>query len=159
MTSTSDREEWERIVNEDLQELLALVEETGIEELEVSAGDRSIRIKIDRTARPTGDPDEGGPETADDGEPSLPTISVHADRVGTFYRSPQGEDEPLKDEDDSVAQGESIGFIDSLNVWHEIAVPEAGRILSFAVSDGTDVEYGQVLALIQVEERDSGEED
>ena len=157
MTSTSDREEWERIVNEDLQELLVLVEETGIEELEVSAGDRSIRIKIDRTARPTGDPDEGGLETADDGEPSRPAISVHADRVGTFYRSPQGEDVPLKNENDIVAQGEGIGFIDSLNVWHEIAVPESGRILSFAVPDGTDIEYGQVLALIQVETQESGD--
>ena len=131
------------MVGEDLKELLDLVEETGLEELEVADGERAIRIRVDRSAGPAPAEMEQAPVETPDPEPEPSAVVVRADRVGTFYRSAEGGDAPLKMEGDEAAAGEAIAFIDSLNVPHELAAPSGGRIVSFGVEDGTDVEYGQ----------------
>ena len=150
MSSASDRDEWQRMVSEDLKELLDLVEKTGVEELEVADGDRSIKIRVDRSTDSLPENDEQTPVDAVDPEPS--TVAVKADRVGTFYRSAEGEELPLKSESAEADANEAIAFIDSLNVLHEVAAPRRGRIISFGVEDGTDVEYGQEIAVMEIEE-------
>ncbi len=150
MSSESDRDEWRRMISEDLKELLDLVEESGVDELEVADGDRAIKIRVDRSAEPESEHQEQTPMQTVDPKPS--TVVVMADRVGTFYRSAEGEENPLKSESDETDAGEAIAFIDSLNVLHEVAAPGRGRIIKFGVEDGTDVEYGEEIAIIEIEE-------
>lgn len=154
MSSTDDREEWQRMVGEDLKELLDLVEETGLEELEVADGERAIKIRVDRSAGT--EPVEIDPAPAETPdpipEPEPPTVVVTADRVGTFYRSAEMEGAPLKVEGDLAEAGEAVAFIDSLNILHELTSPSGGRIVSFGVEDGIDVEYGQEVAVIELEQ-------
>ena len=153
MSSVSDRDEWQRMIGEDLKELLDLVENTDVAEIEVADGDRLIKIRVDRSADPLPENDDQTPvETV---EPISSTVAVTADRVGTFYRSAEGEEAPLKSENDEADAGQAIAFIDSLNVWHEVASPRPGRIISFDVDDGSDVEYGQQIAVMEIEEPDS----
>ena len=156
MSPAGDREEWQRMVGEDLKELLDLVEETGIEELEVADGERAIRIRVDRTAGTVSEEVEQAPEEAPHPEPEPSTVVVRADRVGTFYRSAEGEGAPLKMEGDEANADEAIAFIDSLNVLHDLAAPSGGRIVSFGVEDGADVEYGQEIAVIELEQTEPG---
>ena len=150
MSQAGDREEWQRMVGEDLKELLDLVEETGIEELEVADGERAIRIRVDRSAGPAPAEIEQASVEPPDPEPELSPVVVRADRVGTFYRSADGDAAPLKMEGDEANAGEAIAFIDSLNILHELAAPSGGRIVSFGVEDGADVEYGQEIAVIEL---------
>ena len=85
MSSVSDRDEWQRMIGEDLKELLDLVENTDVAEIEVADGDRVIKIRVDRSADPLPENDDETPvETV---EPKSSTVAVTADRVGTFYRS------------------------------------------------------------------------
>ena len=152
MSTAGDREEWQRMVGEDLKELLDLVEETGLEELEVADGERAIKIRVDRSSSPALPEIEQEPVETPDPEPEPSTVVVRADRVGTFYRSAEGDGAPLKMEGDEADAGEAIAFVDSLNVLHELAAPSIGRIVSFVVEDGTDVEYGQDIAVVELEQ-------
>ena len=105
------------MVGEDLKELLDLVEETGLEELEVADGERAIKIRVDRSSSPALPEIEQEPVETPDPEPEPSTVVVRADRVGTFYRSAEGDGAPLKMEGEEADAGEAIAFVDSLNVF------------------------------------------
>ena len=52
---------------------------------------------------------------------------------------------------DRVEAEEPIGYIDSLQIRYELMALDSGRLASFVVSDGEDVEYGQLIAIISDE--------
>jgi acetyl-CoA carboxylase biotin carboxyl carrier protein len=94
-------------------------------------------------------------------KPSLP--SVHADsileseavtphtilstRVGHFYlRDPKKLVEAVLTVGSKIQDGDIIGFIESMNVRHEVKAEMGGVVSSTLVEDGEAVEYGQPLA-------------
>lgn len=149
MPPKSGTGDWRRLVEDDLPAILETIQGTDVEELEISTGDRSIRIRLGGGVEAGPPLLEADPDSAP-ATPRPPTVTIAADRVGTFYRAAQGETVPLKSEADGVEAGEGIGFIDSLDVWHEIAAPRAGRLLQFLVPDRAEVEYGEELAILEL---------
>lgn len=145
MESRLSRSEWNRVLDESLAMILDAIRDTDIEEVEVESGDEFIRVRIA--------PELSGLDLVGvvDGSPAQADLAVEvlADRVGTFFRALEEREEPLTSEGDVVAAGDAIGYVDSLQVHHALAAPRAGRLLRFLVEDGEDVEYGELIAVIE----------
>ena len=146
MDSRLSRAEWNRALDEKLTVILDAMRGTDIEEVEVEFGDELIRVRLaPELSRVEEDPATGPAAAVADGP-----VEVLSDRVGTFLRAREENEEPLANEGDTIAAGDAIGYIDSLQVQHALRAPKTGRLVRFAVTDGEDVEYGELIAVIEV---------
>ena len=146
MSKALSRREWNRVLQENLTVILDAIRGTDIEEVEVEFGTELIRVRLAPELSP--EHDEGA---IDDNRVADGPIEITADRVGTFFRAGEEETEPLVSPGDRVEAEEPIGYIDSLQIRYELMALDSGRLASFVVSDGEDVEYGQLIAIISDE--------
>lgn len=83
-------------------------------------------------------------------EAGLPkTIEVKAPMVGTFYRSPSPEAPPFVDIGSRIEPGHVICIIEAMKLMNEIKSDIKGKIVDILVENGTPVEFGQVLFIIE----------
>lgn len=151
----------------ELRQLIRLVQRTGIGELELSSGDRSVRI----SAVPSG----GGvrastPVMAPAPAASAPAAAVAATAaseasaavapasnlkaitspmVGTFYRSPAPDADAFAEVGDLVEVGQTVCIIEAMKLMNEIESDFKGRVVQILVENAQPVEFGQKLYLIE----------
>ena len=134
-----------------IRTLAALLNETGLTEIEYAIGDRRIRI-----ARIP-----GGPGLAT--TPAVAALSplpapaapvdhsgaVKAPMVGTVYLAPQPGDPPFVRLGDAVTDGQPLLIIEAMKVMNQIRAHRPGRIAQILIADAQPVEYGAILMLIE----------
>jgi acetyl-CoA carboxylase biotin carboxyl carrier protein len=134
-----------------IRTLAALLNETGLTEIEYAIGDRRIRI-----ARVP-----GGPGLAT--TPAVAALSplpappapvdhpgaVKAPMVGTAYLAPQPGDPPFVRLGDTVTEGRPLLIIEAMKVMNQIRAHRGGRIAQILTADAQPVEYGAILMLIE----------
>jgi acetyl-CoA carboxylase biotin carboxyl carrier protein len=69
--------------------------------------------------------------------------------VGTAYLAPQPGAAHFVKVGDSVREGQSLLVIEAMKVMNQIHAPRAGRVAEILVADGTPVEFGQVLMVLE----------
>lgn len=153
-----------RIDEELVRRLAALLEETGLAELEIAEGRRRIRASRVAAARapaaaPAPSP-SSTPATAPDGDvgadgggdadsfASHPG-AVTSPMVGTLYVAPSQGADPFVRTGDAVKEGDQLFIVEAMKTMNPIAAHRAGTVTRLFVPDGTPVEYGSVLALIE----------
>ena len=133
--------------------LAALLQETGLTEIEYAVGER--RIRVVRGAPPAPAVALALPAAAAAAAPAgaaAPTElagAVKAPMVGTAYMSPQPEAPPFVKVGDTVRQGQPLLIIEAMKVMNQIPAPRAGRVTQILVTDGAPVEYGQPLLVLE----------
>lgn len=137
---------WNRALNENLTVILDAIRDTDIEEVEVEFGTELIRVRLVPELS-----SECGEASVDYNRVADGPIKIAADRVGTFFRAGEEETHPLVNPGDRVEAEDPIGYIDSLQIRYELLAVRAGRLISFVVADGEDVEYGQLIATISAD--------
>ncbi len=75
--------------------------------------------------------------------------AVTAPMVGTFYRAPSPDAPPFVNEGDAVEAGQTVCIIEAMKLFNEIQSEVPGRVARVLVENGTPVEYGQPLLLIE----------
>jgi acetyl-CoA carboxylase biotin carboxyl carrier protein len=126
--------------------LAALLDETGLSEIEYSVGE--IRIRVARGAAPV------APATATEPAPprgltdAAPEGAVKSPMVGTAYLAPQPGATPFVAVGEQVREGQVLLLVEAMKVMNQIHAPRAGRVARIVVTDGAPVEYGQVLLLL-----------
>jgi acetyl-CoA carboxylase biotin carboxyl carrier protein len=75
--------------------------------------------------------------------------AIKAPMVGTAYLSPQPEAPPFIKVGDTVREGQPLLIIEAMKVMNQIPAPRAGRVTQILVTDGTPVEYGQTLLVLE----------
>jgi len=134
--------------------LAALLEETGLTEIEYAAGDRRIRVaRTVAAAAPT--VAVVAPAAAE--APAAPAAvapvdhpgAVKAPMVGTAYIAPQPDQPPFVKLGDRIEEGRVLLIIEAMKVMNQIRAPKAGRVAEILIADGAPVEYGQVLMVIE----------
>jgi acetyl-CoA carboxylase biotin carboxyl carrier protein len=88
----------------------------------------------------------GAPSPAAAAEPAG---AVKAPMVGTVYLAPQPGASPFVSAGDTVREGDVLLIIEAMKVMNQIRAPRAGRVTQIQVADGTPVEYGQVLLVLE----------
>ncbi len=142
-----------------VKKLIQLVEESGIAELEISEGEESVRISryrpagIDVALPPPPVPPtrvavaEVQPPAAS--EPVARGHEVVAPMVGTFYSGPSPGAKSFVDIGTQVAPGDTLCIIEAMKMMNQIESEVAGRVVSILAENGSPVEYGQPLFIIE----------
>jgi acetyl-CoA carboxylase biotin carboxyl carrier protein len=150
----------------ELRRLIRLVQRTGIGELELSAGGRTVRISavsgmattvavpqaLPSRGPATAPPPSGGTEAgADTGAPAKAdrTVAVTSPMVGTFYRAPAPDADPYVEMGDMIEVGQTACIIEAMKLMNEIESEVRGRIVQILVENAQPVEFGQKLFLVE----------
>ena len=148
------------IIDQDLvRDLAKLLAETGLTELEVES--EGCRIRVSRlVAAPAPAPHGAPPVAASAGAERTPETSaadaldahpgaVRAPMVGTAYILPEPGAAPFIKVGDTVREGQIVLLIEAMKTFNEIRAPKAGRVARVLVENGTPVEYGEALLIIE----------
>jgi len=143
----------------DIRQLIRLVQRTGIGELEVTAGGRTIRISA-AGARPVAalpaesfvaqglsaaKSESRGAETA----VADSSVAITSPMVGTFYRAPAPDADPYVEVGDMVEVGQTVCIVEAMKLMNEIESEVRGRVVKIMVENSHPVEFGQKLFLIE----------
>lgn len=149
----------------ELRQLIRLVQNTGIGELELASGSRSVRISATSSpsaqwvnvpatapARPAVPDPSATSATA--GAPAADAASDHlraitSPMVGTFYRSPAPDAEPYVEVGDIVEVGQTVCIIEAMKLMNEIESELKGKVVQMLVENTQPVEFGQKLFLVE----------
>jgi acetyl-CoA carboxylase biotin carboxyl carrier protein len=134
--------------------LAALLDETGLTEIEYAVGDHRIRVARGTTVAPAALAIPAAAPMPPVSAETLPAAAAHpgavsAPMVGTAYLAPQPEAPPFVKIGDSVREGETLLIIEAMKVMNQIPSPRAGRVAQILVADGAPVEYGQALIVLE----------
>lgn len=153
-----------------LKTLIDLVSESGIAELEVTEGEDRVRIVkagvhvapgqsvVTYVPQPSASTGAGfapasGPVAGADSAPpgaSLPEGHiVRSPMVGTFYRSAQPGAEAFVSVGSTVGVGDVVCIIEAMKLMNEIEADCEGTVKAVLVENGSPVEYGQALFVIE----------
>ena len=137
-----------------IRELAKLLEETGLAEVEITEGDRSIRVVrngvITATAAPVG---TATPSAV--AAPALPASdephpgAVTSPMVGTIYLAASPGAEPFVKAGSQVAEGDTLLIVEAMKVMNPIPAPRAGTVKSILVDDGQPVEFDEPLLILE----------
>ncbi len=145
-------------VDTDLVSALAdLMEEKGLTEVEVTAGDQALRLSKAAAAAPavlaapavsaaaaSAPEAAGGPAAAAD-HPG----AVKSPMVGTAYLSPQPGAAAFVKVGDQVAEGQTLLIVEAMKVMNPIPAPRAGKVTAILLEDSEPVEFDQPLIVLE----------
>lgn len=157
-----------------IRELLSVVSSTDVTELTIEFGDQRITVKksppvvagtevkpivvktdsVVSTSLPKLAPPPS--ELPKKDEPAVPHldegrngyVEITSPMVGTFYRSPSPDAAPFIQIGDRVAVGQTVCIIEAMKLMNDMPAEVSGKVLKILVDNGTTVEYGQPLFLV-----------
>ena len=142
--------------NDDLvRRMAALLEETGLGELEYETKDLKVRVARPPVHVSAMTPAMAAPapasapaataakEPAESGEP------VPSPMVGTAYLAAEPGSAPFVQPGSKVAKGATLLIVEAMKVMNPITAPRAGTVKSVLVDNGQPVEYGQTLVVLE----------
>lgn len=137
-----------------VRELAAMLNDTGLSEIEVEDGERKIRVSRMMTA--VSAPMMAAPANAPANlpaaaAPSAPAISANAMKspmVGTAYLSPEPDAAPFVSVGQQVKAGDTVLIIEAMKVMNPIVAATSGTVTEILVESGQPVEFDQPLLVI-----------
>ena len=135
-----------------VRKLAALLEQTGLTEIEFEAGAQRIRVTrgstVVQAAAPAAAPAApvAAAPAANDGPPAGAVMSP---MVGTAYASASPGADHFVKVGDRVQKGQTLLIIEAMKVMNPILAPKGGTIGEILVSDGRPVEFGEVLMVVR----------
>lgn len=82
-------------------------------------------------------------------DPASHPGAVTSPMVGTAYLSPEPGAEPFVTVGAQVKEGQTLLIIEAMKTMNHIPAPRAGTVRRILVEDGTPVEYGAPLMIIE----------
>ncbi|RJG13294.1 acetyl-CoA carboxylase biotin carboxyl carrier protein [Pseudomonas cavernicola] len=147
-----------------VKKLIELLEESGIDELEIREGEESVRISRhgkqpqfaapQMYAAPVPAPIAAAVAAAPAAEAAAPAAAklngnvVRSPMVGTFYRTPAPTAPAFVEIGQSVKKGDILCIVEAMKMMNHIEAETSGVIESILVENGQPVEYDQPLFTI-----------
>ena len=146
-----------------IRDLARLLDETGLSEIEVEQGGKRIKVVRQLTlhATPVAPPAAAttlrapvAPATEAISPAPAADLSKHpgavtSPMVGTAFLAPEPTADPFVKAGDTVIKGQTLLIIDAMKTMNPIPSPKAGKVIEVLVSNGSPVEYGQALMIIE----------
>jgi acetyl-CoA carboxylase biotin carboxyl carrier protein len=148
-----------------IKELIRLLEESGIEEIEVSSWGQRIRVsKSGNSCYPQSGgfvpavkeneqivsapaSAEARADSTEDADGNL--LEIKSPMVGTFYRAPSPGSDPFVETDSRIEVGQTVCIVEAMKLMNEIQSEVSGRIARILIENAQPVEYGQTLFLVE----------
>ena len=153
-----------------IKKLIRLVEESDIDQLDVTSWGRTVRITrrmssrnghseqpatIQAVASPAPKPQPIEPviPAVDSTPPAAEKkyIEIKSPMVGTFYSAPAPDAPSYVALNQKISVGQVVCIVEAMKLMNEIESEVAGRIAKILVENAQPVEFGQALFLIDPE--------
>jgi acetyl-CoA carboxylase biotin carboxyl carrier protein len=143
-----------------VKKLIELLEESNINELEITEGEDSVRISRGAqvisyaappaiAAAPAATPAISAPHAAEPPAPTEPQGHiVHSPMVGSFYACPAPGSPAFASVGQTVSPGDVLCIIEAMKMMNQIEADKGGVIGAMLVEDGDPVEFDQPLFTI-----------
>ena len=145
-----------------VKKLIELLEESNINELEITEGEESVRISrgapVTYSAPPAPAPVAApaapaviASAAAQAPAPAADELSGHVVRspmVGSFYSSPAPGSPAFVQVGQTVAPGDVLCIIEAMKMMNQIEADKAGTIGAILLEDGEPVEFDQPMFTI-----------
>lgn len=143
-----------------VKKLIELIEESGIEELEIKEGEESIRIsrRMHSPAAPimtqqapiqqpvSEESKASEPKEKKDDKPVGHVVT--SPMVGTFYRAPSPSSPAFVEVGQHVKAGDVICIIEAMKMMNQIEADRSGIVEAVLIDNAQPVEFGQALITI-----------
>jgi acetyl-CoA carboxylase biotin carboxyl carrier protein len=144
----------------DISIVAALAKVAGqydLSEVEIEHAGLKVRVARERRANslthvvaaPAAPPAHAAAPPAAEASPDEHPGAVKSPMVGTAYLRPSPESKPFVEIGAAVKSGDKILLVEAMKTYNEIVAPRAGKITHIFVEDGSPVEYGQALMVIE----------
>ncbi|MEB2623434.1 acetyl-CoA carboxylase biotin carboxyl carrier protein [Pseudomonas sp. YuFO8] len=148
-----------------VKKLIELLEESGIDELEIKEGEESVRISrhsktpAQQYYAPAPMPAPAAAPVATaapaaaaaPAAPAAPVLNgtvARSPMVGTFYRKSSPTSPSFVEVGQTVKKGDTLCIVEAMKMMNHIEAETSGVIESILVEDGQPVEYDQPLFTI-----------
>lgn len=157
-----------------IEALIRVVDESGVDSIEIERGGTRIRVSKSPAGSPvvnSGNPsaavpmasapapalpgNSGGAGPAPPSAPEAPEeveeaeedglVEVSSPMVGTFYRAPSPDSDPYVEVGDRVSEGDTLCIIEAMKLMNELECEVSGVVAEVLVANAEPVEYGQAL--------------
>ncbi len=81
-------------------------------------------------------------------EPKTEYLEIKSPIVGTFYRSPSPDKDPFLKIGTMVNAGDTVCIVEAMKLFNEIESEVSGKVVKIMIEDASPVEYDQVLFLV-----------
>jgi acetyl-CoA carboxylase biotin carboxyl carrier protein len=149
-----------------VKKLIELLEESGIAEIEISEGEESVRIsryspppaQVAPGTGPVVTHSVAAPAAGVAAPPAVapaavpeppPGHQITAPMVGTFYAAPSPGAKPFVEIGSPVEAGDTLCVIEAMKMMNQIESDVKGRVVSILCENGSPVEFGQLLFIIE----------
>jgi acetyl-CoA carboxylase biotin carboxyl carrier protein len=153
----------------DIQNLIKFVAKSGASEVKLEMEDVKITIKTGQgktettilQQAPMGIPQvpvaatqvqETAPAPKETKAPAQDDTSKYVEitspMIGTFYRKPSPDKPVFVEVGDTVTPESVVCIVEAMKLFNEIEAEVSGKIVKILVEDGTPIEFGQPLFLV-----------
>ncbi len=142
-----------------LAELAALLNETGLSEIELAEGDRKVRLAriIAPVSIPVAAPVAQAPVAAAPAAAPAPAAAdpakhpgaIKSPMVGVAYLSAEPGSPPYVSVGQSVEAGATLLLIEAMKTFNQIKAPRSGVVKQLLVTSGQPVEYDEPLLIVE----------
>ena len=149
-----------------MRELAAVLDDTGLTEIEVEHGELRLRLARTLTARSRRrtrmsciqrprPPRLPAPRAAAcrcaaaAADAASHPGAVPSPMVGTAYLSPEPGAPPFIKVGDTVNAGQTMMVVEAMKTFNPIPAPRAGKVIAILVTDAQPVEYGEPLVILE----------
>lgn len=138
-----------------IRDLADLLNSTGLTEIELEQS--GVRVRVSRgggtvyatAPAPVHVAPAAAPAAVHAATPAIPADAVKSPMVGTIYRAAQPGSPNFIEIGTEVKAGQTLLIIEAMKTMNQIPAPRAGKITQIYVQNGSPVEYGEALVLIE----------
>lgn len=150
-----------------VKKLIELLEESGINEIEIKEGEESVRISRSAAVAampqmapahyvaapshptPSAQPSKEEADVFDDKSDDIAGHQVKSPMVGTFYRASAPGAKPFVEVGDTVSSGDVLCIVEAMKMLNQIEADQSGTVKSILIENGQPVEFGQPLFILE----------
>ena len=146
-----------------VKKLIELLEESNINELEITEGEESVRISRGAPVQAYAAPVPAAPQPAALAAPAAAPVAaapaaaasdelaghvVKSPMVGTYYASPSPDSAAFVTVGSTVKAGDVLCILEAMKMMNQIEADRAGTIGAILAEDGEPIEFDQPLFTI-----------
>jgi acetyl-CoA carboxylase biotin carboxyl carrier protein len=140
-----------------IRELAALLEETGLTEIEIEQAGTRVRVArqthaapaMHHPAAPVHIPAATGITAQAAVDPAKHPGVITSPMVGTAYLSPEPGAKPFIDVGSQVLAGQTLLIIEAMKTMNQIPAPRSGTVIQILIEDGRPVEFGEPMLIVE----------
>ena len=143
-----------------IKKLIELVEESGINELEISEGEESVRISrgapmmqaapmMHAAPMMQAAPLAAAPVASETAAPAISGHVVRSPMVGTFYASASPDSPAFVEVGQHVNAGDTLCILEAMKMMNQIEADKSGVIKEILAGNEDAIEFDQPLFIIE----------